>query len=122
AKFAVRGFTECLREEMEVEGSGIGVTCVHPGGIKTNIARRARMRTDPSWGVKDAEQAGIDFEKMARTTPEEAARDIIDAILNNRRRQLIGSDAVFIDWMQRVLPETYQRLLVFGAKRRRKEA
>jgi NADP-dependent 3-hydroxy acid dehydrogenase YdfG len=120
AKFAVRGFTECLREEMEIEGSGVGVTCVHPGGIKTNIARRARMRTDESWGVKDAAQAGAEFEKMARTTPEGAAKDIVDAILNDRRRQLIGADARVIDWMQRFLPGTYQRLLVYGAKRRRR--
>ena len=120
AKFAVRGFTECLREEMEIEGSGIGVTCVHPGGIKTNIARSSRMRTDASWGVRDAAHAGANFEKMARTTPEGAARDIVDAILHDRRRQLIGRDAIVIDWMQRLLPGAYQQLLVYGARRRRR--
>src|SRR5262249_17757673 len=113
-----RGFTECLREEMEVEGANVGVTCVHPGGIKTNIARASRVRTDASWGITDADQAGKNFEKMARTTPEAAARGIRDASPHDRRRQIIGRDAGLIDFMQRMLPESYQRLLVFGAKRR----
>ena len=121
AKFAVRGFTESLREEMEVEGNGVGVTCVHPGGIKTNIARRARMRNGDEWGVNDAEDAGDRFEKMARSTPEDAARDILRAILGNRRRQLIGADAVVIDWIQRLLPESYQRILIAAAKRQRRQ-
>ena len=121
AKFAVRGFTESLREEMEVEGNGVGVTCVHPGGIKTNIARRARMRNGDEWGVNDAEAAGDRFEKMARSTPEDAARDILRAILGNRRRQLIGADAVVIDWIQRLLPESYQRILIAAATRQRRQ-
>lgn len=119
AKFAVRGFTEALREEMEVEGCGVGVTSVHPGGIKTNIARRARVRGGEDWGVEDAAQAAAEFDKVARTTPDVAARHIVDAILENRRRQLIGLDAVFIDVVQRLLPESYQRLLIAGAKRKR---
>jgi NAD(P)-dependent dehydrogenase (short-subunit alcohol dehydrogenase family) len=122
AKFAVRGFTECLREEMEVEGSNVGVTCVHPGGIKTNIARKARLRTGKEWGARDAEEAAADFDKKARSTPEDAARAILRAILGNRRRQLVGADAVVIDLIQRLLPASYQRLLVAGAKRRIKKA
>jgi NAD(P)-dependent dehydrogenase (short-subunit alcohol dehydrogenase family) len=119
AKFAVRGFTESLREEMEIEGSNVGVTCVHPGGIKTNIARRARLRTTEEWGgAQDAETAAADFDRMARSTPEDAARAILRAIIGNRRRQLIGADAVIIDLVQRLLPESYQRLLIAGAKRR----
>lgn len=119
AKFAVRGFTECLREEMEIEGFPVGVTSVHPGGIKTNIARRARVRGGEDWGVEDAADAGAKFDKIAKTTPEDAARDIVDAILGNRRRQLIGRDAHMIDLLQRLLPETYQRILVAGARKRR---
>ncbi len=116
AKFAVKGFTEALRQELEVERSPIGVTCVHPGGIKTNIARAARLTEREGWVDQNA---GLDFEKAFRTTPEEAAKDILAAILRNRRRQLIGADAVLIDLMQRTLPELYQRLLIFGARKRR---
>lgn len=119
AKFAVRGFTEALREELEVERSSVGVTCVHPGGIKTNIARRARVRGTEDWGVEDAAQAGANFDKIARTEPEDAAKDILAAVLGNRRRQLIGLDAHFIDAFQRLLPETYQRVLIAGARRQR---
>ncbi|QSQ18937.1 SDR family NAD(P)-dependent oxidoreductase [Pyxidicoccus parkwayensis] len=118
AKFAVKGFTEALRQELEVEGVPIGVTCVHPGGIKTNIARNARMTYRKGW---TDERSSSDFEKSFATTPEKAASDILAAILKNRRRQLIGGDAVLIDLMQRMLPTLYQRILVAGAKRRRRK-
>jgi short-subunit dehydrogenase len=117
AKFAVKGFTESLREELEIEGTNIGVTCVHPGGIKTNIARNARMTA--SQGMVDARSAGS-FEKSFMTTPAQAAADIVDGILKNRRRVLIGPDAVAIDLMQRLLPTGYQALVVAGGKLRRK--
>lgn len=119
AKFAVRGFTEALREELEIEGSTVGVTCVHPGGIRTNIARKARVRGAEDWGVEDAAAAAVQFDKIAKTEPEDAAKDIVSAILGNRRRQLIGLDAHLIDWMQRLLPESYQRFLIAGGKRQR---
>jgi len=122
AKFAVRGFTEALRTELEIERSAVGVTCVHPGGIKTNIARSARTRVSPDWGVKDSDQVAADFEKIARTSPDDAAKDIVGAILANRRRQLIGLDARFIDFMQRLLPESYQHLLIAGGRRQRDRA
>lgn len=116
AKFAVKGFTEALRQELEVERSPIGVTCVHPGGIKTNIARASRQIEREGWIERDSAE---EFERAFRTSPEEAAREILDAVLKNRRRQLIGPDAVFIDLMQRTLPELYQRLMIFGARKRR---
>ena len=119
SKFAVRGFTEALREELEVERAPIGVTCVHPGGIRTNIARKSRVRGTEDWGVADAAEAGRSFDKIARTEPEDAAKDIVAAILGNRRRQLVGLDARVIDWMQRLLPESYQRVLILGARRQR---
>ena len=74
AKFAVRGYTEALRQEME--GTNVHVCCVHPGGIKTNIAQAARG-SDPT---VSAEQRGSEFEKLAGTTADEAAAKIISAI------------------------------------------
>ncbi len=118
AKFAVKGFTEALRQELEVEELPIGVTCVHPGGIKTNIARSARTIVRKGWVD---ERSAADFEKIFGTTPERAASDILTAILKNRRRQLIGGDAVLIDLLQRTLPTLYQRVLVAGARRRRRK-
>jgi NAD(P)-dependent dehydrogenase (short-subunit alcohol dehydrogenase family) len=118
AKFAVKGFTESLRQEMVVEGLPIGVTCVHPGGIKTNIARSARMVHRKGWVD---EKSAADFEKFLATTPERAAANIYSAILGNRPRKLIGADAVIIDLMQRTMPTLYQRILVAGALRRRRK-
>ncbi|MCC2636389.1 MAG: short chain dehydrogenase/reductase family oxidoreductase [Moraxellaceae bacterium] len=118
AKFAVKGFTEALREEMEIEGSNIGVTCVHPGGIKTNIARNARVTETP--GMVDVKSTR-DFEKAFTTTAEDAALAVVDAIMKNKRRLLIGKDAYVIDLLQRTLPTAYQTLLVAGARSRRKK-
>ena len=119
AKFAVRGFTECLREEMDMEDCGIGVTCVHPGGIKTNIARASRQRLGGSWGFEGQEQLAAQFDKLAKTTAEQAGQAIVRAILANQRKLLIGSDAVAIDAFQRLFSATYQKLIVFGARRQR---
>ena len=117
AKFAVRGFTESLRMELELEGANISCTSVHPGGIKTNIAKNARMSSDvEKMTGMDAEKSRQEFEKLFRTTPEEAASTIIKGIRGNKRRVLIGADAVAIDSMQRLLPTTYQRLMVSGQK------
>jgi NADP-dependent 3-hydroxy acid dehydrogenase YdfG len=118
SKFAVRGYTECLRAELEVEGAPIGVTCVHPGGIKTNIARDARVGGDP-WDAHSPAARAAEFDRMARTTPEAAAEAIVAAILGNRRRALIGGDAYVIDAVQRLLPTAYQRILVAVMRRRR---
>lgn len=117
AKFAVKGFTESLREELAIDGANIGVTCVHPGGIKTNIAAAARMTETPGWSSEGDKKQ---FEKAFRTTPEEAAATIVRAIEKNQRRLLIGSDAYAIDLMQRVMPELYQDLFVFGGRARKK--
>ncbi|HEX4869762.1 MAG TPA: SDR family NAD(P)-dependent oxidoreductase [Moraxellaceae bacterium] len=118
AKFAVKGFTEALREEMEISGTNIGVTCVHPGGIKTNIARAARVTETK--GLVDAKSTR-DFEKAFITTPEKAAEEVVNGILKNKRRVLIGPDAVAIDLMQRALPTAYQRILEYGARQRSKK-
>ena len=118
AKFAVRGFTESLRQELELEGGEVSCTSVHPGGIKTNIARNARMNADSLKRAtgQDPETARKEFEKLFRTTPEQAAATIIAGIRGNKRRVLIGPDAVAIDTMQRLLPTTYQKLVVAGQK------
>lgn len=118
AKFAVKGFTEALREELEIEGANVGVTCVHPGGIKTNIARNARVTETK--GMVDAKSTR-EFEKAFITTPEKAAEAVVGAIMKNSRRLLIGPDAVAIDIMQRLLPTQYQRILEVGAKQRAKK-
>lgn len=117
AKFAVRGFTESLRQELEIEGSSVSCTSIHPGGIKTNIAKNARMDD----GIKkitgtSGEKATAEFEKMFRTTPAEAASTIINGVKHNKRRVLIGADAVAVDTMQRLLPTTYQKLMESGQK------
>jgi len=123
AKFAVRGFTESLRQELEIEGSSVSCTSVHPGGIKTNIANAARMTSSvANITGKGADEARREFEKMFRTTPEEAAATIIAGIRGNKRRVLIGADAVAIDTMQRLLPTSYQKLLVSGQKMLRKRS
>lgn len=112
AKFAVRGFTECLREELEIENCGVSATCVHPGGIKTGIARNSRVgKLGRYEAVTGGKNIGDQFEKIARTTPDEAAAVIIDGIRRNKRRVLIGTDAYLIDSMQRFLPTGYQKIL-----------
>jgi NAD(P)-dependent dehydrogenase (short-subunit alcohol dehydrogenase family) len=117
AKFAVRGFTESLREELEIEGLDIGVTCVHPGGIKTNIAKAAR--TTVTKGMID-EQSTAGFERAFITTADSAASTILDGVRRNARRVLIGPDAYAVDWLQRLLPASYQKLIVLGGKFRRR--
>ncbi len=114
-KFAVRGLTESLRQELDMEGGDVSATCVHPGGIKTNIARTARM--DESMAELMGEDTGTlttNFEKLFRTTADEAAQAILKAVKRNRRRLLIGAEAHASDWMQRLFPAGYQRL-VMGA-------
>ncbi len=119
AKFAVRGFTEALRQELELEDSSVSCTCVHPGGINTNIARSARMVRDDVLGF-DKESMASHFEKIARTSPDEAARQIIQAVVRNQRRLLIGADAHLIDATQRAFPTFYQRMLSVVTKFGRK--
>lgn len=105
AKFAVRGYSEALRQELA--DTSVRVTCVHPGGIKTNIVRRGRHYEDPLGGPVDTAKSAEEFEKAARTTPEEAAEAIVRAVLHEKPRLLIGADAYVIDWLVRLLPASY---------------
>ena len=119
AKFAVRGFTDSLRIELEAERCGVSATTVHPGGIRTNIARNARIDASTSAVAGDPESARADFDKVARTTPEAAAQQILAAVQRNRRRALIGPDAVVFDLLSRLPAGLYQRVLVVGSRFRR---
>jgi len=103
SKFAVRGFTEALRHELA--GTSVQVSSVHPGGIRTGIAKSSRLGagTDP----KKREQDAAMFESLARTTPERAADRIVRGMLKGQSRILIGRDASQIDLIQRLLPERY---------------
>ena len=107
SKFAVRGFTEALKHELA--GTSVQVSSVHPGGIRTGIAKTSRLGAgaDPQKREVDAAK----FEFLARTSPERAADRIIDGLLKGETRILIGRDASQIDWIQRALPETYWRVL-----------
>ncbi len=118
-KFAVRGFTESLRQELELQGSCVSATSVHPGGIKTNIARASRM--DPSvealTGQSQAE--GVkEFEKLFITSADKAARVMLQAVRRNKRRVVIGPDAKLLDVIVRLFPSAYQRLVLFGFRKK----
>jgi short-subunit dehydrogenase len=114
AKFAVRGYTEALRMELDIAHCGVSATCVHPGGIATNIAKSGRI--DPS--IEKA--TGVSVEKHRRqadklinvTSPESAALQILKAVENNARRVLVGNDAKFLDKLIRLLGAGYQSVVV----------
>jgi NAD(P)-dependent dehydrogenase (short-subunit alcohol dehydrogenase family) len=113
AKFAVRGFTEALRTEMLVAGHPVGVTCVHPGGIKTGIARNARVTTS-----HDQAQFAQHFDtKLARTTPERAAQVIVEGVLAGKPRVVIGADAKLLDAFVRIVGPRYQRVVARASRR-----
>ena len=121
AKFAVRGFTDALRMELEMAGGTVSSTTVHPGGIKTNIARNARMDPSVAAMTGSAAEARDGFDQMAITSPTKAARQILAAVEANKRRALIGPDAKVIDLIARLPAGLYQRALVKGAKRRKRK-
>lgn len=117
SKFAVRGFTEALREELDIERCGVSATCVHPGGIRTNIANAARVGdTAGIGGTTSPAQAAAEFNKMLRIPPAVAAKRILDGVRKNARRVLIGPEAYLFDVMQRSLPGTYQMLVATGGR------
>jgi NAD(P)-dependent dehydrogenase (short-subunit alcohol dehydrogenase family) len=107
SKFAVRGFTESLRHELE--GTNVFVSAVHPGGIKTSIARRSRLGKDTPKEWK--EQGANFFDKVARTSPETAAEVIVRGIKSRNPRILIGPDARGIDLIARLFPIKYLKVI-----------
>ena len=119
AKAAVRAFSDALREELR--DSPVRVLCVHPGGIRTRIVENARM-ADLSMLQLSATQMRDQFAANARTTPEEAARQIVAAVLAGRTRLLIGPDARIADWLYRLWPARASRWISAMGERRRQKA
>ena len=111
-KYAVRGLTEALREEMLMNGHPVGVTAVHPGGIKTAIARNARVSRQ-----EDKEATAQLFEKIARMSPERAAEIIVKGILGNKARVLVGLDAHALHHFAKLTGSRYQDVIARATKK-----
>jgi len=117
SKFAVRGFTESLRQDLEITNSNVSTTCIHPGGIKTNIAKCARMNSsvEKITGTTK-EKSLVEFERMFLHTADSAAKTILKGVCKNERRVLIGLDARVLDGVARVFPTGYQWLFTKAVK------
>jgi NAD(P)-dependent dehydrogenase (short-subunit alcohol dehydrogenase family) len=111
SKFAVRGFTESLRHELR--GTGVSAVTIHPGGVKTNIARNARYHAHPMEPGLSHEEAARRFEQMCFTTPERAAKIIHEGVKGGRSRVLVGPDAHVFDALARLAPTRYFDVLAF---------
>ena len=113
AKFAVRGFTEALRQEMLVGGHPVKVTCVHPGGIKTNVARNAAVADN------EDQQSFADFfdKRLAHKSPDMAAATILRGVAKGHSRVLIGWDAKSLDVLARITGPSYQRVIAAAVAR-----
>jgi NADP-dependent 3-hydroxy acid dehydrogenase YdfG len=109
SKFAVRGFTDSLRQELRA--TGVGAVCVHPGGIKTNIARNARYHAHPIRPETTHADLIDEFDRITMTTPEKAAKVIHDGVRAGRSRILIGPDAYLFDALGRAMPTHYFSVL-----------
>ncbi|NBH03618.1 SDR family NAD(P)-dependent oxidoreductase [Amycolatopsis sp. SID8362] len=121
AKFAVRGFTESLRQELH--GSAVRAITVHPGGITTNIARNARVRRDPTGLGRSREEMAAQFEAMTMTSPDKAAAIIHAGVDRGKARILVGPDAYLFDALARITPTHYNAVLARVMRRpRRTEA
>jgi NAD(P)-dependent dehydrogenase (short-subunit alcohol dehydrogenase family) len=112
SKFAVRGFTEAVRHELE--DTSVFISCVHPGGIHTPIARHARLGANASQ-TKKAEAVAY-FDKVTPTSPEAAADRILKGVEKREPRILIGKDARQIDIVQRLRPATYWKIMAKRAQ------
>lgn len=112
SKFAVRGFTESLRQELDIQRCGVSATCIHPGGIKTNIANSARGNDSLiELGMRVGPTAISNFNKFLKFDAKDAAWVILQAAATNQRRCLIGNDAKMMDAVQRVFPAHYSTVL-----------
>ena len=114
SKFAIRGFSECLREELRA--AGVRVTCVHPAGIATSIAEKARTGADAH--VADLDELRKQFTKALTIPAETAAQIIVRGILTNKDRVLIGKDAYRIDLLQRLRPARATAMLTRWLEKR----
>ena len=113
SKFAVRGFTETLAQELE--DTGVAVCSVHPGGVSTNIARNAQIDHNR---FPDRSKADLDadFDKKAITTPDKAAEIILTGAAKRNKRIVVGTDAKIMSFVQRVFPRAYTKLIKIYAK------
>ena len=116
AKFAVRGFTDALRMELEIARTGVSCTTAHPGGVRTNIARHARVDETLLELAGGRHRFTERFERVSMTRPESAARKILGAVERDQRRVLVGPDAWFIDLVSRLPAGLNQRVLVAGGR------
>ena len=107
SKFAVRGFSEALRHELE--GSNIGVTVVHPGGVNTSISEKARVPAGMT--EEEIEQRRRKYRKLLRMPPDVAAETIVRGIEGREPRVLVGSDAKLISLITRLFPVSYWKRL-----------
>ncbi len=113
AKFAVRGFTESVRQDLIVAGLPVAVTCVHPGGVKTGIARNGRS----TQGQDHHANSRRFEEELARLTPDQAAQIIVKAIERDKPRVLVGIDAHILHNLAKFLGARYQGLYAKVASR-----
>jgi len=118
SKYAVRGYTETLIQEMK--GTSIGVSCVHPGGIKTNIAKNTKVNKT-YYSISSKQAAELYDKEVFRTTAERAARVIINGIKRNQQRVMIGYDAKILDLFMRLFPQTSVNITAIVAKRMAKK-
>jgi short-subunit dehydrogenase len=117
AKFAVRGFTEALRIELDMQGCGVSATAVHPGGIRTNIVRNARMDESALPAGRSSDEVRSSFEALFLTSPARAARSIVRAVERDKRRVLIGPDAHLFNLLAKLPPAVYQKAIARAASR-----
>jgi short-subunit dehydrogenase len=118
SKFAVRGFTDSLRQELR--GTGVSAVTVHPGGVQTSIARNARVRKDPLGRGRTHQQMAAEFEAILMTTPDKAAEIIVGGVERGKARILVGPDARMFDVLARVAPTHYYGVIIQLEKRLRK--
>ncbi|KVR95054.1 SDR family NAD(P)-dependent oxidoreductase [Burkholderia vietnamiensis] len=120
-KFAVRGFTEALRMELELDGAPVSATCVHPGGVATGIVDANRVDTSihALTGQDEATHRRQANRLIDATTADDAARQILAGVERNARRVLVGADARRLDKIARLLGAGYQRLVLRHVRRAR---
>lgn len=110
SKYAVRGLTEAMHLELAVTDPHVNVIRVHPGGIKTNVAKNAKFIAGMG-GEPQALDSDEQFQQAAKTTPEQAAETIVRGMERGQHRVLIGPDARMIDWITRLFPVRYFRMI-----------
>jgi short-subunit dehydrogenase len=120
AKFAVRGFSEALRHELEAGNSSVRMTLLHPGGVRTGIATSARLPASVT--AQEIKLHQKNWQKALRLSPEAAAQRILRGIERREPRVLVGDDAVAASWIQRLLPVSYWRWVARGMSRSFRDA